>query len=96
MIFNVASVVDWKVITSEKQQQVDIDNVWENARRVTHDYAIVDQVYVKMTDIYRKLDYSKQVPYIIIEVFTNDTVWVQLVQVNEHIDIRQLNPHFVE
>ena len=27
MIFNVASVVDRKVITSEKQQQVDIDNV---------------------------------------------------------------------
>ena len=26
MIFNFTSVVDWKVITAEKQQQVDIDN----------------------------------------------------------------------
>ena len=45
------SVVDWRVITAAKQWQVDIDNLQENARQVTHDYAIGDLVYVEMTGI---------------------------------------------
>ena len=40
MLFNLGSVVDWKVVTAAKQRQVDIDNVRENPRRVTHDYEI--------------------------------------------------------
>ena len=74
MIFNLASVVDWQVVTAAKQQKLDIDNVQEIARQVTDDYAIGDWVYVKMTGIYRKLDYDKQVLYIIKELFTNVTV----------------------
>ena len=34
-----------------------------------HDYAIGDRVYVGMTGIYRKLDYKKQGPYRMAEVF---------------------------
>ena len=56
MLFNLASVVDWQVVTAVKQRQVDIDNVRENAKRVTHEYAICNPVYVEITDIYRKLD----------------------------------------
>ena len=74
MIFNIASVIDWRVITAGKHQQVGIDNVQENARRVTHDYTIGDLVYVEITGIYRKLDYGKQGPYIITELFINGTV----------------------
>ena len=68
MLFNLASVVDWRIATTAKQRQVDIDNVRENAKRVTHDYTIGNQVYVEMTGIYLKLDYRKQRPYIITEV----------------------------
>ena len=64
-LFNLASVVDWRVLTATKQRQVYIDNVRENDRRVTHDYAIGDQVYVRITGIYQKLYYKKQGPYII-------------------------------
>ena len=63
MLFNLASVVGWQVVTYVKQQQIDIDGVQENARQVTHDYAVGDWVYVEMTGIYRKLDYTKQRPY---------------------------------
>ena len=62
MVFNLASVVDWRSATAAKQHQFDIDNVRENAKRVTHDYTIGDQVYIEMTGIYRKLDYKKQGP----------------------------------
>ena len=96
MLFNLASAVDWQVVTAAKQRQVDIDNVRENSKQITHDYAIGDQVYVEMTGIYRKLDYRKQGLYRITEVFTNGTVRVQLRQVNKRVKIRQLKPHFVE
>ena len=96
MLFNLGSVVDWKVVTAAKQRQVDIDTVRENSKQVTHDYAICNQVYVEMTGIYRKLDYRKQGLYRITEVFTNGTVRVQLRQVNKRVKIRQLKPHFVE
>ena len=55
MLFNLESAVNWRVVTAENQRQVDIDNFRENAKRVTHDYAIGNQVYVEMTSIYRKL-----------------------------------------
>ena len=51
MIFNLESVIDWQVITAEKQRQVDLDNVRENSRQVTHDYAMGNPVYVEMTVI---------------------------------------------
>ena len=35
MIFNLTSVVDWKVATATKQRQLDIDNAQENYRQVT-------------------------------------------------------------
>ena len=96
MIFNLASVVDWQVITAGKQRQVDIDNVQENDRQVTHDYAIGNILYLEMTGIYRKLYHKKQGLYRIVEVFKNGTVQFQRVQVNGHINIRRLMPHFVE
>ena len=96
ILFNLASIIYWQVLNATKQRQVYIDNVRENAKRVVHDYAIGDQVYVEMTDIYHKLDYSKQVPYIITEVFRNVTVRVQRGHVDEIINIRQLKPHFDE
>ena len=96
MLFNLASVVYWRVVTAAKKHQVDIDNDRENAKRVTHGYAIGYQFYVEMTGIYRKIYYSKQGPYIIAEVFTNSTVRFQRGKFNEIINVRQLNSHFDE
>ena len=96
MIFNLAPVVYWLVATAMEQRQVDINNVIENTKRVTHDYDTGDQVYVKMTGIYRKIYYKKQVPHRITEVFTYGTVRVQYRKVDERINIRRLNPHFDE
>ena len=96
MLFNLASFVDWRVVTATKKRQEDIDNVQEKARRVTQEYAICDRVYVEMNGIYHKLGYKKKGPYIITEVFTNGTVQVQRVQVNEQINIIRLKPHFYE
>ena len=69
MLFNLVLVVDWRVATAEKQRQVEIYNVRENSRRVTHDYVIGDRVYVEITVIWSKPGYKKQGTYIITEVF---------------------------
>ena len=45
VFFHLTSVVDWRVATAVRQRQVDIDNTRENAKIVTHDYDIGDQVY---------------------------------------------------
>ena len=52
MLFNLASFLDWKFVTTANQQQVDIDNDRVNARGVMHDYTIGDQFYVEMNVIY--------------------------------------------
>ena len=51
MLFNLTSVFDWQVATAAKQREVEIDNVREKAKQVTHDYAVVNQVYLEMTGI---------------------------------------------
>ena len=40
MIFNLASIIYWRVITVIKQQQFDIDNACKNATSVRHDCAV--------------------------------------------------------
>ena len=95
-ILKLVPVIEWQFITAGKHQKVDIDNVWENARRVTHDYAIDNIVYMLINGIYQKLGYKKQEPCSITEVFTNGTVRVQPGQVKKCINIRRLTPHFVE
>ena len=96
ILFRLASLIDWRVVSTKNLRQEDIDNLRGNARRVTHDYAIGDRVYVEMTGIYRRLDYKKQGPYRITEVFTNGTFQFQRGKVNERINIRRLKPHFDE
>ena len=83
MLFNLTSVIDWQVVTTENQQQVDIDKAQQNSMRVTHDYKRCNQVYAEMTGIHRKLYRKKQGPYKITEVFTNSTVRVQQGQANK-------------
>ena len=74
MLFNLMSIVDWYIVTSRNKRQVDIDDVCKNARRVSHDFTTGDLFYVENTEIYCKLDYNKQGPYVINEVSTNCNV----------------------
>ena len=63
MILNLASVIYRKVITVNKQRQVNIDKFWKNSSQVSHDYAVENLVYVYKTGIYHKLGYEKYGPY---------------------------------
>ena len=43
---------------------------------------------------YRKLERDKQDPYQITNVYTNGAMWIQKGNVNKHLKIRHLTPHF--
>ena len=73
MLFNIASIFDLRIVTTRKHWQVDIDKARKNARQVRHDYSVSNIVYVENTVIFHRLDYNKQGPYIITEVFINGT-----------------------
>ena len=96
MIFNLSTVVNWRSITLRKQKQVDQDNLGENARRITNDYAEQDKVYVTPNGINRKLDYCKKGLYTITQIYTNGTTQIQQGSVNARINIRRLEPYFKE
>ena len=62
MIFNLSTaVVNWRAITLRKQKQVDRDNLCENARRITHDYAEQDKVFVIPDGINQNWTIAKKV-----------------------------------
>ena len=47
MIFNLASIIYWQVVTARNQRQVNIDNSQKNARQVTHNYVVGDLAYAE-------------------------------------------------
>ena len=87
MLFNLISIIDWRIVTTRTQRQINIDNVSETARQVMHDYAIGNLVYVENTGIYQKLDYKKQGQYIITEFFTRGIVRLQRGDMNKRINV---------
>ena len=60
MIFNVSTIINWQTTLNDKQTQVDKDNLRENSRRTAHDYAVGEQVFVKIKGVKRKLDPPKK------------------------------------
>ncbi len=94
MIFNLKSLINWKVVSDRKQQTVDRSNLWENSKRVDFDYKVGQKAYIKWEKPYRKLNGPKLGPYKITDVYTNGTVHIQKGNVNERINIHRLEPHF--
>ena len=47
VLFNLTPLVYWRVVTTRNQRQVNIDNSFENSRRVRHDYTVGDTVYLE-------------------------------------------------
>ena len=96
MIFNIATVVDWRAIHNRKVTQVLRDNTRENNKRIEHVYNVDDYVYVvrDKDDVSRKMTAPKMGPYTVTDVYNNGTVRIQRGNVNERINIRRIEPHF--
>ena len=87
-------VVDWQFAEKQKQDQIVLDNVRENLRRIEHDYNVGDKVMLKKKGILRKLSRKKSGPYKITRVHTNGTVTIQKGVSSERVNIRRIEPIF--
>ena len=95
MIFNLKSLINWQMMSLNKQKLVNKASLRENNNHIDYDYQVGQCVYIKKYGIYRKLDGSKIGSYEISQVFTNGTVRIQRGRVKEErINIQRLKPHF--
>ena len=93
MLFNIPYVPNWENIRAQKQLLTNKNTITENKKRISHDYAVNDNVLIYRDGIFRKLDGPFLGPYKIIEVYTNETVRIQRGIVTERINIRRLTPY---
>lgn len=92
MIINAPYVANWRHLSERRCEQTIRNNIRENRFRVSHDYEVGDQVYIKNNDIERKLN-PQSGSFQIIQVYTNGTVKIQRsATVTERINIRRLHP----
>ena len=94
-VLNLKPIVYLQVTTTRKKRQVDMYNYWKMAKRVRHAYSLGNIEYTDKTGIYRKLYLQKHGSFMVTWVFTNGTVHVHRDQVNQIINVRRLEPHFV-
>ena len=96
-MFNIASLANWKELTIQKQKTIKASNLRENAKCIDFDYTVGQSAYIKNDGIQRILDEEpKTGPFPITDVYTNGTVCIQWGNINEHINIHRLEPHFFE
>ena len=93
MLFNIPYIPNWENIRAQKQLLTNKNTITENKKRISHDYAVNDNVLIYRDGIFRKLDGPFLGPYKIIEVYTNGTVRIQRGIVTERINIRRLTPY---
>ena len=94
MLLNISFKSNYRKIWQQKQKWINYDNLCENTKNIPHDYKVNDYTYVLQDSHYCKLERDKQGPYQITNVYTNGTMWIQKGNVNKHLNIHHLTPHF--
>jgi hypothetical protein len=94
MILPIAFNANWAYIRKRKQDQVESDNIRENANRIPHTYKVGDKVLYKVHGISPKLDKSRRGPYEVTKVYNNGTIQIQRGVVSERVNMRHLTPFF--
>jgi hypothetical protein len=71
------------------------NNKRENTSRIKHDYKVGDKVLLKKPGKHlRKLEAPRTGPHTVTAMYTNVTLRIQTVNVNERVNIRRLFPYF--
>jgi hypothetical protein len=92
MIINATYLADWKAIADRRNTSVLRNNTRENAQRVPHQYLVGEKVYIRVSNISRKLDVQEG-PFEILKINSNGTVSIRRSPiVRETIHIRRLHP----
>ena len=93
MNVNIPFITDIVAISANRQLQTDVRLHRENTKRIRHDYAVGERVYVNNHhSTSDKLKPAWVGPFPILRVHTNGTVTVQRGQVHERISLRRIKP----
>ena len=92
MLFNIRKVINWKLITDRKREQVRRDNDRENSQRIPHEYQIGDKVVCLKRGIKRKYSKHKSEPYQVREIHTNGTITIVRGAKHKTLNIRNVEP----
>jgi hypothetical protein len=66
-----------------------------NASRISHDHKVGDKVLLEKPGKHlRKLEAPRTGPHNVTAIYTNGTLRIQKVKVNERLNIRRLFPYF--
>lgn len=92
MIMEVPLLANLDLIRQRRQELIDINLLRTNKKRINHDFAVGEKIYVREFDP-AKLEWSQHGPYQITRVYTNGTVDIQLQGTTiDRINIRKLVP----
>ena len=93
MFLNIPLEADLLALRHKRQQRIDMNLIRHNAKRWNFDYVVGQQVLVRR-EKGRKMDSQTNVPFTVVQVFTNGTVAIQRQpNVVERINIRRLSPY---
>ena len=72
-----------------------MENYHKISSIVRYNYSLGSLAYVKNTGIYQNIYNKKIIMHRTIDGFTSGDVWFKRGHINEHINIRILEPHFI-
>ena len=71
-----------------------VNNKWENAKRIDHQYKEGDLVKKIRPGIQRKLRRKKDGPFTVTKVYTNGNIRIRCRAITERINIRRVGPYY--
>ena len=67
--------------------------MYENKKRIQHDYKIGDKVLLAKPGVLSKLAKPRTGPYLVQQVFSNGTINIQKGAVIQRVNIRRVSPY---
>ena len=92
MIIPIEHTVKWKLISQQKQTQINKYNIRTKIHRVYHDYKVGDNIMLTNHTVY-KYETLYKCPFVITQCFTNGTVNLQGGVVQIKYNIRPIKPY---
>ena len=94
MLLPIPIIANLQFLREKRQAVIDKNNLRDNRRRRTHDYAVGDQILILVSDP-KALSTRTTGPYVITQVHANGTVsFLRNNEVFERINIRRIKPYY--
>ena len=94
MLLPIPIIANLQFLREKRQAVIDKNNLRDNRRRRTHDYAVGDQILILVSDP-KALSTRTTGLYVITQVHANGTVsFLRNAEVFERINIRRIKPYY--